>query len=159
MSKYDFKELEKKYNGKSFMENLEMALKNGEDLELRWYYIQKKKMNKEKNKDNYFFEHESNEKCKITLTNPKHFFVMNMKKNGEDFGINPVNWTGDFIKAKFVGSVIVGGKKINQKFKIVEVDLENEELDKLEDLCFGYDDLFKTLNNVRKSSIWFKEGK
>lgn len=155
MSKYNFKELEKKYGGKSFMENLETSLENGEELALRWYYIQKKKINKEKNKENYIINYESNQHVDITLVNPKHFFVMNMVKNGEDFGIKPVNWPG-FIKAKFVGSVIVGGKTINQKFKIVEVDLENEELDKLEDLCFGYDDLFKTLNNVRKSSIWFK---
>ena len=157
MSKYNFEELKIKFGNNSFVDNLEKYIKDDEALkELRWFQIQKKKLNKEKNKDNYFFEHESNEKCKITLTNPKHFFVMNMKKEGEEFGIKPVNWP-NFIKAKFIGSVIVGGKKINQKFKIVEVELENEELDKLEDLCFGEDDIFKTLNNVRKNSIWFKE--
>ena len=157
MSKYNFEELKIKFGNNKFIENLEKYINDDEVLkELKWFQIQKKKLNKERNKYKYVVEKETNNHQTITLTDPRHFFVMNMVKNGEDFGIRPVNWPDGFIKAKFVGSVVVGGKKINQKFKIVEVDLENEQLDKLEELCFGEDDIFKTIN-IRKNSVWFKE--
>ena len=58
MSKYNFEELKIKFGNNSFVDNLEKYINNDEVLkELRWFQIQKKKLNKEKNKDNYFFEH------------------------------------------------------------------------------------------------------
>lgn len=151
MGKYNFENLDKKYGDKSYYDNMAFAIINDKENELKWYYLQKKKMNK----GNYIIDFETNNHQKITLTNPNYFFVMNMVKNGDVFGIKPTNWPNGFIKAKFVGSVIVGGKKINQKFKIVEVELNNEDLENLEKLCFGEDDLFKSLK-IRKGSIWFK---